>query len=346
MAEKTMVEAVRDAMFEEMKRDERIILMGEDVGAGRRLPRHRGLRGRVRRGPLYGYAAGGGLHRGRGDRRFAQRHHSDRRAPVRRLQPPRLRPDRQRGRAPPLPLERHLELPRSPSARPYGAGIHGGPYHSQSIEAFYAHVPGLKVICVATPYDAKGLLKSAIRDPNPVIFLEHKKAYRAYPPGDPRRGLHDPHRRGRDQARGNRHHLITYGMMMHHSLKAAETVEQEDGTSVEVIDLRTSRRGTRSASWSPSRRRARRSSSTRTTSPAGSAPRSRRRSPRTASSTSTARSRASLRRTCRSRRTRASWKSTFCRTRRRSPKPSASWPPTRRQRQASHGLHPDDAGGR
>src|SRR6266571_631815 len=63
---------------------------------------------------------------------------------------------------------------------PYGAGIHGGPYHSQSIEAFYAHVPGLKVICVATPYDAKGLLKSAIRDPNPVVFLEHKKAYRAF----------------------------------------------------------------------------------------------------------------------------------------------------------------------
>ncbi|RMG45791.1 MAG: alpha-ketoacid dehydrogenase subunit beta, partial [Chloroflexi bacterium] len=61
---------------------------------------------------------------------------------------------------------------------PYGGGIHGALYHSQSVEAFFAHVPGLKVVTPATPYDAKGLLKSAIEDPNPVLFLEHKKTYR------------------------------------------------------------------------------------------------------------------------------------------------------------------------
>src|SRR5947209_13539158 len=61
---------------------------------------------------------------------------------------------------------------------PYGGGVHGGLYHSQSIEAFYSHVPGLKVVAPATPEDAKGLLKSAIRDPDPVLFLEHKKTYR------------------------------------------------------------------------------------------------------------------------------------------------------------------------
>jgi 2-oxoisovalerate dehydrogenase E1 component beta subunit len=121
---------------------------------------------------------------------------------------------------------------------PYGAGIHGGPYHSQSIEAFYAHVPGLKVITVATPYDAKGLLKSAIRDPNPVLFLEHKKAYRLYREDIPDDdytipiGVADVKREGSDVT------LVTYGLMVHHSLKAAETLEGE-GVSTEVIDLRS-----------------------------------------------------------------------------------------------------------
>src|SRR5207249_3816725 len=122
---------------------------------------------------------------------------------------------------------------------PYGSGIHGGPYHSQSIEAFYAHVPGLKVICVASPYDAKGLLKSAIRDPNPVVFLEHKKAYRAFRQEIPDGDYTIPIGQAETKREGSDISLITYGMMTHHSLKAAETLEQEDGTSVEVIDLRT-----------------------------------------------------------------------------------------------------------
>src|SRR5439155_1045532 len=109
----------------------------------------------------------------------------------------------------------------------------------QSIEAFYAHVPGLKVICVASPYDAKGLLKSAIRDPNPVIFLEHKKAYRAFRQDIPDEDYTIPIGQAETKREGTDISLITYGMMTHHSLKAAETVDQENGASVEVIDLRT-----------------------------------------------------------------------------------------------------------
>jgi 2-oxoisovalerate dehydrogenase E1 component beta subunit len=122
---------------------------------------------------------------------------------------------------------------------PYGAGIHGGPYHSQSVEAFYAHVPGLKVVCVATPYDAKGLLKSAVRDPNPVVFLEHKKAYRLYRQDIPDDDYTIPIGKAEIKREGSDITLVTYGMMVHHSLKAAEAVQEEDGVSVEVIDLRT-----------------------------------------------------------------------------------------------------------
>jgi 2-oxoisovalerate dehydrogenase E1 component beta subunit len=122
---------------------------------------------------------------------------------------------------------------------PYGGGIHGGPYHSQSVEALYGHVPGLKVVCVATPYDAKGLLKSAIRDPDPVIFLEHKRAYRLYRQDVPEEDYAVPIGKAEVKREGDDITLVTYGMMLHHSLKAAETVQAEDGVSVEVIDLRT-----------------------------------------------------------------------------------------------------------
>jgi 2-oxoisovalerate dehydrogenase E1 component beta subunit len=123
---------------------------------------------------------------------------------------------------------------------PYGGGIHGALYHSQCVEAFYAHVPGLKVLCPSTPYDAKGLLRSAIRDEDPVMFFEHKKTYRLIkgevPDGDYTVpiGKADVKREGTDLS------LFTYGMMVHHSLEAAEKVAA-DGISVEVVDLRSLR---------------------------------------------------------------------------------------------------------
>jgi 2-oxoisovalerate dehydrogenase E1 component beta subunit len=121
---------------------------------------------------------------------------------------------------------------------PAGAGVRGGAYHSQSVEAFFAHLPGLKVVQPATAYDAKGLLKAAIRDPNPVIYLEHKLLYRRIkedlPPGDwtVPIGVAAVRRPGRDLT------LVSYGAMLHKCLEAATALAAE-GVEAEVIDLRT-----------------------------------------------------------------------------------------------------------
>ncbi|MGD0125667.1 MAG: alpha-ketoacid dehydrogenase subunit beta [Terriglobia bacterium] len=121
---------------------------------------------------------------------------------------------------------------------PSGAGVHGGPYHSQSNEMWFVHTPGLKVVMPATAYDAKGLIKSAIRDDNPVIFYEHKFLYRRIkeevPEGDyvVPLGKAAVRREGKDVA------IITYGAMVWTALEAAELLDQE-GISLEVVDLRT-----------------------------------------------------------------------------------------------------------
>jgi 2-oxoisovalerate dehydrogenase E1 component beta subunit len=122
---------------------------------------------------------------------------------------------------------------------PCGGGIHGALYHSQSIEAFYAHVPGLKVVMPSTPADAAGLLRAAIRDPDPVIFLEHKKCYRAIsgevPAGDhvATIGLADVKRRGGDLS------VITYGYELHRCLEAADRLAAEEGVEAEIVDVRS-----------------------------------------------------------------------------------------------------------
>ena len=124
---------------------------------------------------------------------------------------------------------------------PYGGGIHGALYHSQSVEAFFAHVPGLKIVVPATPYDVKGMLKSALADPNPVLFFEHKKTYRLIKGEVPDEdytvpiGVADLKRTGDDVT------IITYGLMVHYALEAAEQVAQQDGVDTEVLDLRTVR---------------------------------------------------------------------------------------------------------
>ena len=121
---------------------------------------------------------------------------------------------------------------------PYGGGIHGALYHSQSIEAFFCHVPGLKVVAPATPYDAKGLLNAAISDPDPVLFLEHKKTYRAIKGDVPDDDYTIPIGKAHIKRAGNDITAIAYGAMLHETLAAAEELERE-GTSVEVVDLRT-----------------------------------------------------------------------------------------------------------
>lgn len=122
---------------------------------------------------------------------------------------------------------------------PYGGGIGGGLYHSQSVEAFFTHVPGLKVVIPSTPYDAKGLLKSAVRDPNPVLYLEPKKGYRLIK-GEVPEGEEILVSIGKAKVtrQGNDLTLLAYGMMHHYALQAAETVVQ-DGIDVEVVDVRT-----------------------------------------------------------------------------------------------------------
>jgi len=121
---------------------------------------------------------------------------------------------------------------------PYGGGIRGGLFHSQNVEAYFFHTPGLKVVAPSTPYDAKGLLKSAIRDNNPVVFLEHKKTYRLVRGEVPEEdytiplGVADVKRAGRNIT------VVSYGLMLHYCLEAAEQVAI-DGIDVEVVDLRT-----------------------------------------------------------------------------------------------------------
>jgi len=122
---------------------------------------------------------------------------------------------------------------------PYGGGIGGGLYHSQSVEAFFAHVPGLKVVIPSTPYDAKGLLKSAVRDPNPVLFFEPKKGYRAIKGEVPEGEYTIPIGPARIAREGTDVSVYAYGMMAHYTTIAAEMVAREDGISAEVIDIRT-----------------------------------------------------------------------------------------------------------
>jgi 2-oxoisovalerate dehydrogenase E1 component beta subunit len=121
---------------------------------------------------------------------------------------------------------------------PSGAGVHGGPFHSQSNEMWFVHTPGLKVVMPATAYDAKGLIKASIRDDNPVIFYEHKFLYRHIKEEVPEDDYTVPlgkaavRREGRDIA------VITYGAMVWTALEAAQELEKE-GLSLEVVDLRT-----------------------------------------------------------------------------------------------------------
>jgi 2-oxoisovalerate dehydrogenase E1 component beta subunit len=122
---------------------------------------------------------------------------------------------------------------------PWGGGVHGALYHSQSIEAFYGHVPGLKVVLPSTPYDAKGMLRAAIRDPDPVMFLEHKKCYRMIKGEVPDEAYEVPIGPADVKREGNDLTCVAYGLMLHHCLEAAAKLEQEDGVSVEVIDVRT-----------------------------------------------------------------------------------------------------------
>jgi len=121
---------------------------------------------------------------------------------------------------------------------PYGGGIRGSHYHSQSTEAFFAHTPGLKVVIPSTPYDTKGLLTSALRDPDPVMFLEPKKIYRTVRGEVPDEDYAVPIGRANITREGQDVTVFAYGAMLHVAMEAAELAAPK-GINVEVVDLRT-----------------------------------------------------------------------------------------------------------
>ncbi len=236
MTETAYVDAIREAIFDEMERDERVFVIGEDIGVYggafkvtdgllERFGEHRVIDAPISETAIVGAAVGAAM---MGMRPIAEMQFADFASCAFDMITNFAAKSRYRtGVGVPLVV-------RGPS----GGGVHGGPFHSQNPEAYFAHTPGLKIVQPSTAYDAKGLLKSAIRDEDPVIFFEHKFLYRrvkeTLPPGDwtVPIGKAAVRREGRDLS------ILTYGAMVWTALDAAKTLESE-GIDVEVVDLRT-----------------------------------------------------------------------------------------------------------
>ena len=240
MTIKTVLEAVHDAMQEEMRRDKTVFVMGEDIGARggvflatqgflQEFGEDRVIDTPLAESSIAGVALGAAMH---GMRPIAEIEFGDFIWPT---------INQIVGEAAKVRYGTQGKLNAPMVLRaPHGGGVRGALYHSQSVEAFFAHTPGLKVITPSTPYDAKGLLKSAIRDDDPVIFLEHKRTYRLVRGEVPDSAYTLPIGKADIKREGSDVTIITYGLMLHHCLEAAETVEMDD-IDVEVLDLRTVR---------------------------------------------------------------------------------------------------------
>ena len=240
MATKTYLEAIRDGLADELRRDESVVIFGEDVGKkGGVFLVTDGLQAefgekRVFDTPLSesliaGAAIGAAVN---GLRPVAEIQFADFIFPAFNQIVSEAARMRYRSNG-------AFSVPMTIRA-PYGGGVHGALYHSQSVEAFFAHVPGLKVVIPSNPYDAKGLLKSSIRDDDPVLYFEHKKLYRSVRGEVPDAEYTVPLASAKVVREGSQVTMIGYGMMVQHGLEAAELLEGED-ISVEVIDVRTLR---------------------------------------------------------------------------------------------------------
>jgi 2-oxoisovalerate dehydrogenase E1 component beta subunit len=232
----TYVDAIREGIREEMARDERVFLLGEDIGVYggafkvtdgliAEFGEERVIDTPISETAIVGAAVGAAM---MGMRPVAEMQFIDFISCAFDMVTNFAAKSRYRtGVGVPLVI-------RGPS----GGGVHGGPFHSQNPEAYFAHTPGLKVVQPATAYDAKGLIKAAIRDDDPVLFFEHKFLYRRIKEELPAEEYVVPigkavvRRPGRDLS------IITYGAMMWTALEAAKTLEAE-GIDVEVVDLRT-----------------------------------------------------------------------------------------------------------
>jgi 2-oxoisovalerate dehydrogenase E1 component beta subunit len=238
MAVRTVIEAIREGIDEEMERDPTVFVIGEDVGVrggvflatdglSKKYGESRVIDSPLAESCIIGVAIGAAVN---GMRPIAEIQFADFIAPAMNqiIEEAARFCYRSAG---------DFNLPMVIRV-PWGGGVHGALYHSQSIEATFAHIPGLKVVAPGTPSDAKGLLKAAIRDPNPVLYLEHKRTYRLIrgevPAGDGivPIGKADVKRAGTDLS------LIAYGLMLQFCLEAAEKLAAE-GVSAEVLDLRS-----------------------------------------------------------------------------------------------------------
>ncbi len=241
MATQNILEAIRTAMDEEMERDELVMVLGEDVGKKggvfgttdglfAKYGEKRVLDTPLTEAMIAGAACGAAMY---GLRPIAEMQFADFVYPafnqiVSEISRMRYRSNGTFG----LPMVIRM---------PYGGGVHGALYHSQSNEAYFTSTVGLKVVAPGTPADAKGLLKAAVRDPDPVMFFEHKKTYRLFkaevPDGDHvvPIGSAEIARSGKDLS------IFCYGYMRTCALEAAETLAREDGVEAEVVDLRTLR---------------------------------------------------------------------------------------------------------
>jgi len=236
MAVITYLEAIRQALFEEMARDERVYVLGEDVGVyGGAFKVTLGFQEefgawRVLDTPLsetaiVGGATGAAL---MGLRPVAEMQFADFISCAWDHLVTVAAKQYFRGRTP-VPIVVRL---------PSGGGFSGGPFHSQNPESSFAHIPGLKVVCPATPHDAKGLLASAIEDPNPVLYFEHKHLYRRIKGEVPEERYTIPFGQARVQREGDDVVVVTWGAMVHTATDAAGELAKE-GTEVEILDLRT-----------------------------------------------------------------------------------------------------------
>lgn len=238
MAVKTLIEAIRDGLREEMERDERVFVLGEDVGPRggvfgvtdgffKQFGPDRVIDTPLAESVIAGAAIGASIN---GMRPVAEIQFADFSHPAM---------DQIMNEAAKIRYRSNNDFNCPIVIRmPYGGGIHGALYHSQSVEALYGHIPGLVVVAPSNPYDAKGMLKAAIRDPDPVIFLEHKGAYRLIKGDVPEGDYTVPLGKAAVARPGTDMTAIAYGMMLHHCLKAAEEMAKE-GVEVEVVDVRT-----------------------------------------------------------------------------------------------------------
>ncbi len=238
MAERTYLEALRDGLREEMARDENVFILGEDVGAYggafkvtdgfvQEFGAERVIDTPISETAIVG-AAAGAAHMG--FRPVAEMQFIDFIACAYDILTNYVATARYRaGLATPIVV-------RGPS----GGYVRGGPFHSQNPEAAFFHTPGLKLVCPATARDAKGLIKAAVRDDDPVIYFEHKYLYRRIkedlPEGE---DLLTPIGKARVAREGTDLTVVTWSAMVWKVLEAAEQLEQADGASLEVIDLRT-----------------------------------------------------------------------------------------------------------